>query len=144
MKIITAPELYNGSIDVFLAGGISGCPHWQKDALSLFKDTDLIIANPRRDGVFAKDTDDAAIQIEWEHNMLERAKTIFFWFPKETLCPITLFELGVHIGKNKNVIVGTHPEYARRFDLIHQLQLAGYERPFDNIEDTVKETIKSQ
>ncbi len=30
----------------------------------------------------------------WEHDHLRRAKAIMFWFPSETLCPITLYELG--------------------------------------------------
>jgi hypothetical protein len=30
----------------------------------------------------------------WEHDHLRRSKAIMFWFPSETLCPITLYELG--------------------------------------------------
>ena len=64
-------------------------------------------------------------QIEWEHEALRASDTILFWFPKETLCPITLFELGVWSSKRGvPIIVGTHPEYARRLDVVTQLRLA--------------------
>ena len=51
---------------------------------------------------------------------------VVFWFCEETLCPITLFELGKMLGQRKNVIVGSDPEYARLFDLNVQLRLEGY------------------
>jgi hypothetical protein len=48
---------------------------------------------------------------------------VSFWFPKETLCPITLYELGKQSASNKPIFVGVHPEYARRRDVEIQTQL---------------------
>lgn len=112
-------------IDVFLAGGISKCPDWQSRALELLSTTDLHVANPRRfdhidfTGAIAKE------QITWEYNALAKSKVILFWFPKESLCPIALYELGVQVGLNeKPIMVGADLKYARRFDLQTQLELA--------------------
>jgi hypothetical protein len=33
-------------------------------------------------------------QIQWEFEHLRKADTILFWFPKESICPIALYELG--------------------------------------------------
>jgi hypothetical protein len=119
IKLDNAPVL-------FLAGGITGCPGWQKtmsdSLLESDKDNDYYIVNPRRKD-WPDDPVEVTKQIKWEHDMLDLADCVSFWFPKETLCPITLFELGVQLGQRKNVIVGMHPEYARRQDLEIQIPL---------------------
>ena len=65
----------------------------------------------------------AAEQIIWEHKRLSRADAILFWFPEETLCPITLFELGAWSYMGKMLFVGHHPNYARKLDICVQLGL---------------------
>lgn len=138
MEIIRAPHT-NPHFDkpIFLAGGITNCPDWQSDIAALMEDIPGVAMNPRREGEFLDS--DSDIQIEWEYNALREAELIMFWFPKETLCPITLFELGAFSHQSDTrLIVGTHPEYARRFDVIKQLSLS---RPdifvHDNLEDMV-------
>lgn len=115
---------------VFLAGGITGCPDWQAELLEMVKDTDLLIFNPRRkewpQGL--KQDEEARRQIAWEIQMLDRVGFAAFWFPKETICPIALLELGYWIGAYGEevmdwVTVGCHPEYSRKFDVQQQLQL---------------------
>jgi hypothetical protein len=64
------------------------------------------------------------LQIEWEHRHLRRATAIVFWFPHETLCPITLYELGAWSQTTKPLLIGTHMEYAKRLDVIHQTRLS--------------------
>lgn len=142
MRIIEAPNDYPEMSDVFLGGGISNCPDWQSEVIRLLADTPGVALNPRRTGEFTEDIADE--QITWEYYALRSVDTVFFWFPKETLCPITLLELGVFTQRpNTHLIVGTHPDYARRFDVIKQLELARPEvKVQDNIEDLVAEYLR--
>lgn len=124
MKLYTAPEALPSRISLFLAGGISECPDWQTDVLKGIQhqpDT-LIVANPRRE--IYSEKENAIKQIEWEHKALKISDTVSFWFPEETLCPITLYELGVISERvNTNLIVGVHPNYQRKLDVETQLRL---------------------
>jgi hypothetical protein len=106
---------------IFLAGGITGCPEWQRLATLFYADTCTII-NPRRAGEFRPE--DAEAQIRWEFDHLRMADGIAFWFPKETLCPIALYELGRWGMTDKPLAVGVHEEYGRRFDVELQMRLA--------------------
>jgi len=131
---------------VFLAGGITGCPDWQQDAASkLFvKCPDLTVLNPRRADFDVTDPNASKKQIAWEHKALRQAKIILFWFPEETLCPITLFELGVWSEKCKHadtiIKVGCHPNYKRITDVNCQLLLSGFE---DTIHENLDDLIES-
>ena len=112
---------------VFIAGGISNCPDWQTHMVS-FMDTSLYdVVNPRREGGFDITGTTAREQIEWEHSALSKIDSCIFWFPCETLCPITLFELSKQLlrAKQKSVclVVGWHPDYQRAFDLEVQIDL---------------------
>ena len=146
-KIITAPEpLEYSESSIFLAGGISNCPDWQGEvARQISQTTESIIYNPRRYDFDMDSYEEVSReQIRWEFHALRMAKVNLFWFPCETLCPITLFELGsaiqrLHPGA---LMVGTHPNYQRRFDIIEQGKLAGAPiHVFDNLEELVSETI---
>lgn len=138
MHIIEAPYLSPIlPADLFLAGGISNCPDWQKEAISLLVNVEGTAFNPRRSSPFTEDI--AEEQIKWEYTALRNSKALIFWFPAETLCPITLFELGVFSQrKDIPVFVGTHPDYQRRFDVIKQLQL---ERPEITVHNNLKDLI---
>lgn len=120
--IVVKPPMAPTRAELFLAGGISNCPDWQAETELALADLPGSVHNPRRPGVLV--ADEAIAQIEWEHEALALSDAILFWFPAETLCPITLFELGVWSAKGVPLIVGTHPEYARRLDVITQLRLA--------------------
>lgn len=102
---------------VFLAGGISDCPNWQQEMCSLLQDTNLILLNPRREHFPIGDPSAAREQIAWEHRHLKAADAILFWFPRETLCPIVLYELGAWSMTSKPIFVGIHPKYTRRRDV---------------------------
>jgi hypothetical protein len=137
MQLIEAPNTHPADADLFLGGGITNCPDWQADVVRMLQETDLVVLNPRRSAAFTGDIADE--QIRWEYNALRSVDTVLFWFPKETLCPITLFELGVFSQRPETrLIVGTHPEYARRFDVQVQMELS---RPevvvYDNIADLI-------
>lgn len=121
------PEVPENSI--FMAGGITNCPNWQQEMKLLLGGPDLMLLNPRRADFPIGDPSAAEAQIKWEYQMLRMAGAIMFWFPKETLCPIVLYELGAwskaNIGvKSKRIFVGVHPEYARRQDVEIQTALA--------------------
>lgn len=94
------------SVDLFLAGGITNCPDWQAEAIRLLGNQDIVVASPRRNRLLTSEGAEAACQIRWEYEFLKRARVVLFWFPKESLCPIALFELGKELGRNSCVFVG--------------------------------------
>lgn len=117
----------DNELTLFFAGGITNCPNWQKELLDLLapqlKDNNLTIFNPRRENFPIDDPNAAEEQITWEHNFLRKANAISFWFPKETMCPIVLYELGAWSMTKKPLFIGCHPDYERRQDVEIQTQL---------------------
>ena len=116
MKEIKAPERYEHNPDqrtVFLAGGITNCPDWQREIPKAL--TEIDTSNPAMEQE----------QIEWEHQHLLQSHAYLFWFCEETVCPITLFELGKVAGlfPAKSLFVGTHPKYSRKRDIDFQMLL---------------------
>lgn len=153
MRYVEAPEVFlKGSTDelvVFLAGGITGCPDWQKDMVRLMHDTDAVLVNPRRENFPMHDPSAARAQIEWEHNHLRKADVVSFWFPKETLCPITLYELGSWTirsvtsptrNRHPRIVIGVEDGYARRQDVLIQTGLAD---PFIPIVFSIGELVEA-
>jgi len=149
--VLTAPDslkitTQNASLPIlFLAGGITNCPDWQAEAIKDLLNPNpaehapsLLLVNPRRAKPIASDSPEAVEQIAWEHYRLKLADAILFWFPKETLCPISLYELGKWTG-TKKVFIGVHPEYQRKFDIFHQTKLTDQ---FIRIHDSVAEVCK--
>lgn len=132
MKYVEAPQIYTGDAGktLFLAGGITNCPDWQADLVELLEDTDLTVFNPRRKHFPIDDPNAAHDQIKWEFDHLRKAASISFWFPKESICPIALYELGAWSMTEKPLFVGCHPEYQRRLDIEEQTSLI---RPGINI-----------
>jgi hypothetical protein len=139
MLLYTCPDRYDGRElsptekkfpKVFLAGGISNCPDWQKDLIRLLTVADIAVFNPRRPERFdPNDHETHKKQVQWEFHHLQLADVTSFWFPKETLCPITLFELGAacereHEGLQK-IFVGAHPDYAKLETVKYQLEFYG-------------------
>lgn len=128
MKVIECPSVYwqaDNDVSLFIGGGISNCPDWQREFITRFKDVpdSLTLINPRRSHFDINNTAESEFQIEWEHHHLANADAVVFWFPYQTLCPITLYELGVHAALDKHLFVGCHPAYARKFDVEKQLSL---------------------
>jgi hypothetical protein len=125
--VVLAPnELPGDRPMLFLAGGISGCPAWQDEMIQLLAHlpSEWVLINPRRENFPIDDRGFAAAQIEWEHRALRAASAILFWFPRETLCPIALYELGAWSMTVRPLFVGAHAEYARRTDVEIQTRLA--------------------
>ena len=138
--IIKTPISSNQELipDIFLAGGVTYSPNWQKEALKMLAGTDLIVANPRRDEIISAVGDTARQQIIWEFENLKSAKVVLFWFPSaETI--ITFLELGKELARKSNIVVGVDPEYNRRFDIETQVHL---ELPRAVIYTTLDETVR--
>ena len=133
---------------IFMAGGISNCRDWHaeyinqiKTELSLYTNyiddkipsggkLNVTLLNPRRTSFDLHDKAMTEDQIKWEFNMLNQADLISFWFSNETLCPITLYELGYWLGVAKDkVIIGVDDNYQRIDDVKIQSRLAGYDKP---------------
>lgn len=125
-RYIEAPNSFNKKIEddvIFLAGGISGCGDWQAAAaLAILDSTAFTVVNPRRSNYDMTDPLQSKVQIMWEHRFLDRADKLLFWFPKTSLCPITLLEYGKWMCK-KAMVVGCEPGYARQLDIEIQTEL---------------------
>lgn len=123
MKYIEAPTIYKGNKkSLFLAGGITNCPDWQADLIKLLKNENIVLFNPRWKN-FPMNSKIAKKQIKWEFDHLHKATAISFWFCKETLCPIVLYELGAWSKTDKTLFIGVHPEYKRKIDVEIQTKL---------------------
>lgn len=115
---------------LFLAGSITGATDWQEYVVSKIKDLNIVVYNPRRKKFPINDPNVAYEQIEWEHKALRKAEIISFWFAKETMAPITLYELGAWSMTHKDIIIGVDPDYPRKQDVQIQTKLL---RPDINI-----------
>lgn len=139
MKVYQAPDKVDWyEVDkrksIFLAGGITGCDDWQTDLVcelqnlndsGLFDLGGLVIFNPRRDNFDVMDMEVKIEQIRWEHKCLEKCDICSFFFPaSESVQPITLYELGRHLGDHTSV-VSIQEGYKRAEDVKIQLALDG-------------------
>lgn len=122
MRYVEAPYRDSGHV-LFLAGGITDCPDWQRVICDDLTGENLIVLNPRRDDFPINDPNASYEQIKWEFDMLREASMISFWFPKETLCPIVLYELGAWSMTEKPLFVGVDPQYKRADDVEIQTAL---------------------
>lgn len=130
IKYVEALDVYtpsDGDVVLFLGGGISNCPDWQKFVFNYLNSYSgfekFVILNPRRKNFPINNPLASISQIKWEFEHLKLSTMVMFWFPCETLCPITLFEYGKHLIGNKKLFVGCHEKYGRKIDLEVQTYL---------------------
>ena len=125
MRYIESPteQRYSSATSLFLAGGITGCPDWQQEVVSMLFLKPVAIFNPRRKNFPIDDPTASVKQIDWEFRYLRSCAAISFWFPCETLCPIVLYELGAWSMTSKPIFVGVHPDYKRKSDVEIQTSL---------------------
>lgn len=114
--IIKAPNNYDlGKVSVFLAGSIEmgKAENWQKalgEELEALYGDKIVILDPRRDDWDStwtqEDKEGSAFreQVDWEQKALNHADVQFFYFSPGTISPITLLELGQHIGTSDVVV----------------------------------------
>lgn len=126
MEEIIAPskEIPHHGLTIFLGGGITGCPEWQKVILKKLSFGNISIWNPRRPSFPMGDRKEGRIQIIWERDRLIAADINVYWFPKESICPITLLEFGGSCRARDLMVVGMDPEYERRFDVETYLDIS--------------------
>lgn len=142
MRHIKCPDEYSGyHRSVFLAGGISGCWDWQTYITKLIDDKklDIVLLNPRRENFDISNSKLSEEQIIWEREHLIKADIILFWFPSETMCPITLYELGFWTNSDKPLIIGCDENYQRKFDVAIQTKLSRDIVVYDGLEKMVLE-----
>lgn len=119
MKVIKAPNDISDYADaastIFLAGSIAmgEVEDWQSETTKKFqhyKDSELIIYNPRRDdfdNTIKQSIDEPLLveQINWELNALDCADYVLMYFHPDTKAPVTMLELGLHADNIAKVVV---------------------------------------
>ena len=96
---------------VFLAGSIEmgKAEDWQTDMSQYFLEKGIGSFNPRRkdwDSSWTQEFENPQFnqQVNWELDALERADHILLYLVPETMSPISLLELGIHVS-NENLYV---------------------------------------
>ena len=132
-QYIEAPNPYHPrpghGPSIFLAGGITGCPDWQRDARSFLAGTGLVVLNPRRSH-YEPTAGAHEEQVSWEVRHLQLADIVMFWFPvcdsDRTVQPIALLELGAistaAVRGEQHLVVGAATDYPRYRDIELQLR----------------------
>jgi hypothetical protein len=146
---------------IFVAGDITGCGQWQRELFVKVGDINhATYFNPCREKYPllperlpakvwrvlrrmspAMDPAIAEEQIKWEYTHLWRSQIITFWFPKESVCPIALYELGMALCRNAlkdylrpdaklaiprpRICVGIEPGYKRAENIRIQMKWPG-------------------
>jgi hypothetical protein len=96
---------------IFLAGTIDmGNSHdWQSDIIDHFKDSDILIYNPRRsdwNNSWKQELGDSNFvnQVEWELNCLDESDVIIMNFLEGSKSPISMLELGLYANTGKLLV----------------------------------------
>lgn len=146
IEAINTPEneiYYNPkNVKVFLAGGITNCPNWQKETLEHLEDykpNNLIVFNPRRKTFDVTDPAAAQKQIEWEYKYLNEMDIFSMYFAAgDSPQPICMYELGRHLERMKarfpqdwksRIVVSVEDGYCRAEDVKIQMSLVTGEYP---------------
>jgi len=122
MQCIKCPNRYDGDkTSIFIAGGITGCQDWQRSVEQFLSDTDVVLFNPRRDEF--SDSNLEQEQVQWEHDYLMSCSAHMFFFPPDSMCPVTMFELGKVASLQKPLFVAIHPKFPRCRNVTIQLSI---------------------
>lgn len=138
--MITAPAsiplVEESHMKIFLSGGISGCRNWQSEMIEKFRKDEVVLYNPRRKFFDVRKPRISEQQIRWEYSKLRKSDAILYWFSKDSLNPIALYELGMWGNSRTTLIfVGIEPGYGRERDVVIQTRLA---RPQTPIADSLE------
>lgn len=117
---------------VFLAGGISHVPDWQRTAVQLLEASGvgLTVLNPRRSSFDLNDPDAERTQVDWEFDGLEHLADVAMFFfpdcdPRFTEQPIAMFELGAALQRRRQkLVLGIDHGYSRAGNLSFQFDNA--------------------
>ena len=116
-------------ISILLAGAIDNgnAFMWQPIVEDALSDIQVTVYNPRNDAW------DSALkpvlenpvfktQVSWEIDNLERSDIIFMMFPKGSISPISLLELGYFVGR-RTMVVCCEPDYWRKGNVDYMCQI---------------------
>lgn len=117
---VKAPNPWpTGHFVIFLAGAIDmgAAKDWQSEIAKALAEFDVVILNPRRDdwdSTWDQTASDPQFreQVLWEQKGLDEADFRTFVFLDDSKAPITLLELGEHIGEPGAVLC--EPEFYRK------------------------------
>ena len=137
MERLTFPFPFRGGSSLqtsfFLAGGSTDWRQKLTDSMTSDQFYHAIVVDP-----FDKNYK-PEVNTAWEFKSMQKVDCVVFWFPKESLYPISLFELGVVCRDSlKGLIVGMDLEYAKREIIIEQLKLF---RPDVNVVSSLPEVM---
>lgn len=132
--ILTAPNANKAKyISVFLAGGITGCPDWQKIVIQELESEDISVYNPRQERFCVADKSASYKQIVWEYERLEKMDIFSMYFcGGDSIQPICMYELGRNILRMQNrfpsdwqnrIVISVEDGYQREQDVIIQVEL---------------------
>jgi hypothetical protein len=96
------PSLQIAAPCLFLGGTIDNgnSRDWQSEVIEYFRDSDIVIFNPRRENWDSSANSDALEkQIDWELQALEIADAIFINLERDSQSPISLLEFGLYAGR---------------------------------------------
>lgn len=140
----TALPVKDAQFGIFLAGSIEmgKAKDWQSYAISKLSEYNVDIYNPRRKiNPVLTDKEDIHYQINWELDFLERANIILMHFEPNTISPISLLELGLHMkNKEKLVVVSCNEGYSR-FDNVSITCDAYGVTVFDTLDKAIEDII---
>jgi hypothetical protein len=122
---------------VYLSGGISGCPDWQKTISDTLNGSNITIVDPRNRDVNAANlsSSDLRALATQNHTTLLGCEAFCVWFPEESTSPASLFELGALASMlERPLFVGAHPRYFRSRDVTIQ---TGLVRPEVRVVDSL-------
>lgn len=134
IDVLTAPNTNDAKyISVFLAGGITGCPNWQKEVIKELEYENVSVYNPRQEHFVVTDKNASYKQIAWEYERLEKMDIFSMYFCRgDSIQPICLYELGRNIIRLQNrfprdwqnrIIISIEDGYQREQDVIIQVDL---------------------
>ena len=105
-------KLKHNYTSIFLAGSIEmgKAEEWQKKIITSVTDKPYIFFNPRRDdwdSSWGQTKEDSRFveQVQWELEALEVADYIIMYLDPNTMSPVSLIELGIHVKSGKLLVI---------------------------------------
>ena len=105
-------KLQHNYVTIFLAGSIEmgKAEEWQKKIIASVTDKPYIFFNPRRDdwdSSWGQTKEDHRFvqQVQWELEALEEADFIVMNLDPNTMSPVSLIEMGIHIKDPKLIVI---------------------------------------
>ena len=117
---------------VFLAGSIEMgvAIEWQKQVIDKLNGLPVTILNPRRldwDSSWKQGQHEQPFrdQVLWELSSIGKSDVVFFYFDPNTKSPISLMELGLCLGHEKNIVVCCPSAFYRQANVAITCEVGG-------------------